>query len=89
MQCPIVGMCCCLMSPKTILFALGVLDLALGGFSMFRPEKSIRLYQWVMERFNWRVTPVDRAKEIRNTARMGFWLLVLGGMLVATAIVKF
>ena len=51
--------------------ALGVLCLAFGTLSAFWPRRSIGLYQWIMERFNWRVVPIDEAREVRNTRILG------------------
>ena len=81
MQCPIMN--CCL-SPKFILLAIGILGSGLGIFSALWPERSIGLYQWIMERYNWKVVPIDPVREIRNTRILGF---VLAALSLATAVV--
>ena len=48
-----------------------------GLFSALRPQRSIALYQWIMARFNWRVTPLDERRELRTTAWLGAVLIVL------------
>ena len=75
MQCPLAGLC--LMSPKFVLLALGGLGVALGVFSIFLPKRSIELYQWIMAHLNWKVAPIDEAKEIRNTRILGIALAAL------------
>ena len=60
--------------------------LAVGMLSAAAPQRSIALYQWIMERFNWRVSPIDEARELRNTRALGALLallsLVIGWLLV-------
>jgi len=68
----------CLMSPKFAFLAVGCLGFALGILSAARPDRSIALYQWIMERINWKVAPIDLAREIRNTRTEGFVLIALG-----------
>ena len=65
MQCPLSS--CCFMSPKFVFLGIGCLGLVLGIFSIVRPARSIGLYQWIMGCFNWKVVPIDEAREIRNT----------------------
>ena len=89
-QCPFSSIsCCCILSPKVIFLALGVLGLAIGILSAFWPKRSIGLYQWIMERYNWKVTPIDEAREVRNTARLGFLLGVLSAAILALSLLKF
>jgi len=59
---------------------VGVVALAIGALSVASPDRSIRLYQWIMERFNWRVAPINMAREVRNTRALGVCLLALGGL---------
>jgi hypothetical protein len=66
------------MSPKFVFLGLGCLGLALGILSIGWPKKSIGLYQWAMERFNWKVAPIDEAREVRNTRILGWVLVALG-----------
>lgn len=75
MQCPLSSSC--LMSPKFIFLAVGCLGMALGILSAAWPGRSIGLYQWIMERFNWKVTPIDLPREIRNTRLLGVILAAL------------
>ena len=49
--------------------------LALGFLSALAPKRSIALYVWIMARFNWRVSPADERKELRNTRILGLVLL--------------
>lgn len=65
------------MSPKFVLLGLGGLGVVLGVFSVIWPKRSITLYQRIMERFNWKVVPIDEAKEIRNTRILGMTLAAL------------
>ena len=62
------------------LAALGPLTLLFGAFSAAAPSRSIRLYEWMMERFNWRVRPIDERRELRTTRGLG--LLLVGLSLV-------
>ena len=66
------------MSPKFAFLALGVLGLGLGVLSAGWPGRSIALYQWIMERINWKVEPIDLVREVRNTRIEGLLLIVLG-----------
>ena len=69
MQCPLSS--CCLMSPKIVFLGIGCLGLVVGVLSAVSPGRSIGLYQWIMERFNWKVAPIDEAREVRNTRVLG------------------
>ena len=75
MQCPLSSCCC--MSPKLVFLGIGCLGFALGVLSVAWPRRSISLYQWIMERFNWRVVPIDEPREVRNTRVLGMALVVL------------
>lgn len=57
---------------------MGVLALVVGALSVASPDRSITLYQWIMARLNWRVTPIDEARELRTTRLLGAVLLMLG-----------
>ncbi len=65
------------MAPQTLFSVIAAIGLAFGIFSTFWPARSIRLYQWIMERFNWKVTPIDEARELRNTKILGIALIPL------------
>ncbi len=74
MQCPLSSCC---VSPKFIFLGIDCLGLALGLLSAAWPKRSIGLYQWIMERFNWRVTPIDELLEVRNTRALGVVLVAI------------
>lgn len=80
-----MGMCSSLMNPQAIFKVIAVLCLALGVLSAFLPGKSIALYQGIMEKFNWRVAPIDEAKEVRNTRLLGTVLAVISLVLLLKA----
>ena len=63
-----------------------VAALAVGMLSAAAPQRSIALYQWIMARFNWRVTPMDEARELRNTRWLGAVLVGLSLALVWAAV---
>jgi hypothetical protein len=75
MQCPLAG--CFFMMPKILFLEIGVLGLALGILSVVWPKRSIGLYQWIMERINWKVAPIHESREVRNTRVLGAILTVL------------
>jgi len=64
------------------------LGLAVGVLSAIWPRRSIGLYQWIMERFNWRVTPIDEAREVRNTVFLGAFLALLSGGMLALSFLR-
>ncbi len=53
------------------LSALAAAGLAVGALSAASPRRSIALYEWIMQRCNWRVSPIDEALEVRNTRLLG------------------
>ena len=53
------------------LAVLAAAGLAIGALSVASPRRSIALYEWIMERLNWRVSPIDEAMERRNTRLLG------------------
>ena len=57
------------------LVAVGTL--LFGAFSAAMPERSIVLYQRLMARFNWRVSPIDEPRELRTTRVLGVLLILL------------
>lgn len=79
MQCPLSSGC--LMSPQFVFLGIGFSGLILGVFSAIQPKRSIALYQWIMERFNWKVVPIDELREIRNTRVLGVALAVISALL--------
>jgi hypothetical protein len=64
------------------LLAVGVVTLVFGAFSAAAPARSIALYQGIMVWFNWRVSPIDERRELRNTRRFGFVLVILSLLLL-------
>ncbi|MFH1799673.1 MAG: hypothetical protein ABH891_02335 [Candidatus Omnitrophota bacterium] len=75
MQCPLSS--CCFMATKLVFLGIGCLGLAVGALSVGWPKRSIGLYQWIMERFNWKVAPIDEPREVRNTRILGAILAAL------------
>lgn len=59
----------------------GILGLALGILSAFWPKRSIDLYIRIMAFFNWRVSPMDEVREIKNTRRLGVILILLSAVI--------
>ncbi len=59
------------------LLILAIGTLWFGAFSTLMPAKSIALYQTIMARFNWRVVPIDEARERRATQVLGALLVLL------------
>ncbi|MFH1208562.1 MAG: hypothetical protein V1673_03285 [Candidatus Omnitrophota bacterium] len=80
MQCPLSSGC--FMSAKLVFLGIGCLGLTLGVLSVVWPKRSIGLYQWIMERLNWKVAPIDEPHEVRNTR-------ILGAALVALSLILF
>lgn len=80
MQCPFVR--CSLMIPKIVFLGIGVLGFVLGILSVVWPKRSIALYQWIMGCINWKVAPIDKSREVRNTR-------VLGAILSALSVIIF
>ena len=75
MQCLLSS--CCSISPKVILSILGFFGLALGVFSAFNPKRSMGLYRAIMKFYNWNVSPINEAREVRNTRLLGICLALL------------
>lgn len=87
MQCPLSS--CCFMSPKFVFLGIGSLGLVVGLLSVIQPQRSIGLYQWIMERLNWRVAPIDESREIRNTRVLGVALATLSLVIFFIVFSKF
>jgi len=75
MQCPLSSYCC--LFPKFVFLAASCFGLALGLLSVIRPKQSIGFYQRTMERFNWKVVPINESREVRNTRILGVALAAL------------
>lgn len=89
MQCPLCKITCLCLVSKIIFLVICVLGLGLGILSAFSPRRSMGLYQWIMERFNWKVVPIDDAREVKSTAQAGVALLLLSFVLLALAFFRF
>lgn len=88
MQCSLMKLSCCCLTPKFLFMLIGFLCFALGLFSVVWPRRSIALYQKIMELFNWRVMPIDEAREVRNTPYLGGFLAFLAVVLIVGAYLK-
>jgi len=77
------------MSSKFVFFGIACLGLGLGILSAFWPKRSIGLYQWIMERFNWKVVPIDELREIRNTRILGIALVTLSFAILLAVFSRF
>jgi len=58
-------------------------SLPFGVFTALWPKGSIALYEWLMARINWRVSPIDEAREVRTTRFFGALLILLNLMVLA------
>lgn len=65
------------------LFLIGAADLLFGIFTALWPDRSIALYQRLMARFNWRVSPINEKHELRTTRILGILLVTLSLVLLA------
>ena len=74
MQCPLSN--CCRLS-QCVFLGIDCLSFVLGLLSVVWPAQSIGLCQWTMEKFNWKIAPIDLPREIRNIRALGAVLLVL------------
>lgn len=90
MQCPFSNMFCeYSIWMKILFYVLAAVSFLMGLLSLGWPDRSIRLYQWMMERFNWRVFPINEAREITNTKHLGIGLILLGLALAIITLLKF
>ena len=64
-----------------------LLTMGLGVFSAISPGGMIKLYQWIMQKLNWRVVPIDEEKEKRNTRVMGLLMGFLAALIVIILLV--
>jgi len=48
-----------------------------GIWSAATPARSMALYQAIMRRCNWRVEPIDAARELRTTRLLGVGIALL------------
>lgn len=86
MQCPLIRCC---MSSKFLFLGVGYLGLVLGVLSAVGPKRSMKLYQWIMERFNWRVVPIDESREVRTTRILGIFLTLLSLAMIGIVYLRF
>jgi len=63
---------------QAVLLVFALVCLAFGGFTALDPRRSIALYVEIMRWFNWRVSPIDETREIKNTRILGTVLFFLG-----------
>ena len=87
MQCPLSS--CCYLFPKFIFLATSCFGLALGLLSIVRPKQSISFYQRTMERFNWKVAPINESREVRNTRVLGVALAALSLAIFFIVVIRF
>ena len=66
--------------------ALAVIMLLFGIWTAATPGQSIALYQAIMRVFNWRVEPIDKARELVTTRWLG--LALAGCSLLTLALLK-
>jgi hypothetical protein len=66
---------------KPLLFLASLLlslaGIAVGLFLARRPKRVIELQQASYLKLNWKIEPVSLSKELRNTRRIGIFLLIL------------
>ena len=84
-QCPLADISGRCATPEFLFWAIGLSGLTLGIFSALRPDRSIKFYQGIMARFNWRATPIDEPREERNTRLLGVFLTLVSMALLAMA----
>lgn len=70
------------------LYFIGGTGLVFGIFTALWPRRSIGLYEWLMAKINWRVSPIDEAREVRTTRRFGTYLILLGGALLGLLLLR-
>jgi len=66
-------------------FLIGFLALLQGIFALTAPRGCIHFFQTICSLLNWRVEPIDWARELRNTKLLGISLIVLAFMIFLTA----
>ena len=59
-----------------------------GIFTAFWPKRSIALYERLMAQINWRVEPIDKAREVRTTRLLGIFLILLSLALITALAVR-
>ena len=67
---------------KIGMFGAAWFGLGTGMLSLFSPERSIKLYQWIMRLCNWRVEPLDYKRELWNTKALGALLITISALMV-------
>jgi len=58
--------------------AVVILAFISGFICLFSPNSAIRIQQKFYEQINWKIEPINKAKEIRNTKIMGMINILLG-----------
>lgn len=63
------------MLPTLILFSL--IGLGIGVIMIINPVFAIEMQRRFYEKINWKIEPISKSLEIRNTRLMGYSLVVL------------
>lgn len=56
---------------------VGGVNFLFGVFTAVWPRRSIALYEWLMAQINWRVSPMNEAREVGTTRILGILLILL------------
>ena len=67
---------------KLVLTLISFFGVLLGVFSSVFPDRSIKLYQWIMRNFNWRVEPIHYERELRNTRVLGALMALVSALII-------
>ena len=67
------------MSPYLLIEIIAMIFAFIVGFICFlRPNSAIKIQQKFYAKINWKIEPINTAKEIRNTKIMGIINILLG-----------
>ena len=64
------------MASTLLVISIALLTMLIGCFFVLRPRSAIELQRRFYERINWRMEPISMPLEVRNTALMGWFLIV-------------
>ena len=67
---------------KLALALISFFGVLLGIFSSTSPDRSIKLYQWIMRNFNWKVEPIHYERELRNTRVLGGLMALVSALII-------
>lgn len=59
---------------KLVQILFTAIGITMGLFVFLRSQLTIEIQRKFYEKINWRMEPIDMAKEIKNTKLMGFFL---------------